>query len=104
MAEAKVVGFQGESLARADTLAATAKHFVGYAAVTAGREYAALELSERTLREVHLPPFAAAGAWVASWTIWLVFAWFVGVLFCSIRLIAGWRCQTPGPYGIRESS
>ncbi|MGH8219418.1 MAG: glycoside hydrolase family 3 N-terminal domain-containing protein [Steroidobacteraceae bacterium] len=60
MAEAKVRGFQGESLAAADTLAATAKHFVGYAAVIAGREYAALELSERTLREVHLPPFAAA--------------------------------------------
>jgi len=60
MAEAKVRGFQSESLARADTLAATAKHFAGYATVIAGREYAALELSERTLREVHLPPFAAA--------------------------------------------
>jgi len=60
MAEAKVRGFQGESLAGSGTLAATAKHFVGYAAVTAGREYAALELSERTLEEVHLPPFAAA--------------------------------------------
>jgi beta-glucosidase len=60
MAEAKVRGLQGEALTRADTLAATAKHFVGYAAVTAGREYAALELSERTLQEVHLPPFAAA--------------------------------------------
>jgi len=60
MAEAKVRGFQGESLARPDTLAATAKHFVGYAAVTAGREYAAVDISERTLLEVHLPPFAAA--------------------------------------------
>lgn len=67
MAEAKVRGYQGDSLACADTLAATAKHFMGYAAVTAGREYAALELSDRTLEEVHLPPFAAAvGAGVAA--------------------------------------
>ncbi len=30
------------------------------APVTAGREYAAVDISERTLREVHLPGFAAA--------------------------------------------
>ncbi len=67
MAEAKVHGFQGDNLAQADTLAATAKHYVGYAPVTAGREYAAVDISERTLLEVHLPPFAAAvGAGVAA--------------------------------------
>jgi beta-glucosidase len=60
MATAKVRGFQGANLAAADALAACAKHFVAYAPVTAGREYASVDISERTLHEVHLPPFAAA--------------------------------------------
>jgi beta-glucosidase len=60
MAEAKIVGIQGSSLEAADSLAAVAKHCCGYGAVTAGREYASVDISERTLREVHLPPFAAA--------------------------------------------
>ena len=60
MAEAKVRGFQGADLAAADALAACAKHFCAYGPVTAGREYASVDISERTLREVHLPPFAAA--------------------------------------------
>ncbi len=61
-AVAKTRGFQGAGLDKADALAACAKHFCGYGAVTAGREYAATELSGRTVREVHLPPFAAAVA------------------------------------------
>jgi beta-glucosidase len=60
MAAAKVRGFQGADLAAPDTLAACAKHFVAYAPVTAGREYASVDISERTLHEVHLPPFEAA--------------------------------------------
>jgi beta-glucosidase len=60
LAEAKVRGFQGTDLAAADSIAAVAKHFCGYGAVTAGREYASVDISERTLLEVHLPPFAAA--------------------------------------------
>src|SRR5690606_28543386 len=43
-----------------DSLSATAKHFAAYGAVMAGREYASVELSERTLNEVYLPPFRAA--------------------------------------------
>ena len=39
-----------------------AKHFCAYGAVTAGRDYASVDISERTLHEVHLPPFAAAVA------------------------------------------
>jgi beta-glucosidase len=62
IAEAKVHGFQGTDLAAADSLAAVAKHFCAYGAVTAGREYAAVDISERTLREVYLPAFAAAVA------------------------------------------
>ncbi len=60
MAGAKVRGFQGADLAAPDALAACAKHFCAYAPVTAGREYASVDISERTLHEVHLPPFEAA--------------------------------------------
>ena len=60
IARAKVQGFQGTDLAAADSLAACAKHFCAYGPVTAGREYASVDISERTLREVHLPAFAAA--------------------------------------------
>jgi beta-glucosidase len=60
IARAKVRGFQGSNLAAADALAACAKHYVAYGPVNAGREYASVDVSERALREVHLPPFAAA--------------------------------------------
>lgn len=59
-ARAKVRGFQSISLADVGAIAACAKHFVGYGAVTAGREYAATDMSEDMLREVYLPPFRAA--------------------------------------------
>ncbi len=60
VAVAKVRGIQGPDLAAADSLAAVAKHFCAYSPVTAGREYASVDISDRTLREVHLPAFAAA--------------------------------------------
>jgi beta-glucosidase len=60
LAEAKVRGFQGADLAAADSVAAVAKHFCAYGAVTAGREYASVDVSERTLLEVYLPPFTVA--------------------------------------------
>ena len=60
MAEAKVRGFQGDDLSHPESVAATAKHFCAYGAVNAGRDYAPVDISERTLREVHLPAFAAA--------------------------------------------
>lgn len=59
-AEAKVAGFQDKALAAPGALAATAKHFAAYGAVTAGRDYAQVDISERLLREVYLPPFEAA--------------------------------------------
>jgi beta-glucosidase len=58
--EAKVRGFQQHDLSRPGNLAATAKHLGAYGAVTAGREYNSVDISARTLHEVHLPPFAAA--------------------------------------------
>ncbi|MCC2659065.1 MAG: glycoside hydrolase family 3 domain protein [Panacagrimonas sp.] len=60
MAHAKVRGFQGDDPSAPDALAACAKHFCAYGPVMGGREYAAVDISERTLREVHLPPFEAA--------------------------------------------
>jgi beta-glucosidase len=61
-AAAKTRGFQGADLRAASSLAATAKHLCACGAVTAGREYAPVDLAERTLYEVYLPPFAAAVA------------------------------------------
>jgi beta-glucosidase len=60
VAEAKVRGFQGTGLSHADSLAAVAKHYCAYGCVTAGRDYAPVDVSERTLHEVHMVPFAAA--------------------------------------------
>jgi beta-glucosidase len=60
MAEAKVRGFQGADLSQVDALAACAKHYCAYGCVTAGRDYAPVDISDRTLHEVHMVPFAAA--------------------------------------------
>ena len=63
MAEARVRGYQGGSfaeLASDTTLVATAKHFAGYGFAEGGRDYNTTDFSERTLREVVLPPFQAA--------------------------------------------
>src|SRR6202046_5255196 len=46
IAKAKVRGFQGAGLAAADALAAVAKHYCAYGAVTAGRDYASVAISE----------------------------------------------------------
>jgi beta-glucosidase len=62
MARAKVRGYEGADLAAPDALAACAKHYCAYAPVLAGREYAQVDISERTLLEVHVPPFDAAVA------------------------------------------
>ena len=60
MAAARVRGFQGRSLADGDALMATAKHFAAYGGAEGGRDYNTVDVSERTLREVYLPPFRAA--------------------------------------------
>jgi beta-glucosidase len=62
MAAARVRGFQGEELTSPNTMLATAKHFVAYGAAEGGRDYNVADVSERTLREVYLPPFQAAVA------------------------------------------
>ena len=50
-AEVMVKGFQGEHLDSTHGIASCVKHFAGYGAVEAGREYNTVDLSERRLRE-----------------------------------------------------
>jgi beta-glucosidase len=60
VAQAKVRGYQGKDLTSPQAVAAVVKHFCAYGPVNGGREYAPVDISERTLHEVHLPPFVAA--------------------------------------------
>jgi beta-glucosidase len=60
MAAAYVRGFQGQSLSAPDRIAACAKHYVAYGAAEGGRDYNSVDISERKLRDVYLPPFKAA--------------------------------------------
>jgi len=60
LAQARVRCFQGTDLSQLHTLASCAKHFVGYGAVTAGRDYQETDVSLRHLWEIYLPPFQAA--------------------------------------------
>ena len=67
LAAARVRGFQGDDLTSPHTIAACVKHFVGYGAVMAGRDYQETDVSLRKLQEIYLPPFQAAiNAGVAS--------------------------------------
>ena len=56
---AYVQGYQGDDLSRPDAVAACVKHFAGYGAPNAGREYNTVDMSELTLRQVYLPPYRA---------------------------------------------
>ena len=60
IAKAYVNGFQGEDLSASNTLIACAKHFVGYGAALAGRDYNTVNMGQDQLRNVYLPPFKAA--------------------------------------------
>jgi beta-glucosidase len=60
IARAAVRGFQGTNLSDPSSLLACPKHFAAYGAAQAGRDYSTADVSERTLREVYLPPFHAA--------------------------------------------
>jgi beta-glucosidase len=59
LAVARVRGFRGQP-GDVTSLLATAKHFAAYGAAEAGRDYNTVDISERTLREIYLPPFQAA--------------------------------------------
>lgn len=65
---AMVRGYQGHkngseqeaAMSHPGAIAACAKHFAGYGAVESGRDYAAANVPENELRNVHLRPFQAA--------------------------------------------
>jgi beta-glucosidase len=59
-AAASVRGFQGRDLADPTSIMACAKHYAAYGGAEGGRDYNTVDISERTLRDVYLPPFKAA--------------------------------------------
>ena len=58
MGVAMVKGYQGEAIDQT-SMAACVKHFVAYGAAEGGRDYNSTGITERTLRNVYLPPFEA---------------------------------------------
>jgi beta-glucosidase len=67
IAYARVKGFQGDKPGETNSLMACAKHFAAYGAAVGGRDYNSVDMSERQLLEIYLPPFkAAADAHVAT--------------------------------------
>jgi beta-glucosidase len=58
MSSARVRGFQGDL--SNDNIISCAKHFAAYGGAEGGRDYNTVDISERTLRDVYLPPFKSA--------------------------------------------
>src|SRR6202789_3359499 len=99
MATAKTRGFQGPDLGTGG-LAATAKHLCAYGAVNAGREYASADVSERTLHEIYLPPFAAAVA-AGTAAVMPAFIHLAGVaMTANAKLLQGWLRGVAGFDGV----
>ncbi|BDI34306.1 glycosyl hydrolase [Capsulimonas corticalis] len=59
-AAAAVRGYQGKDLSDPTSMVACVKHFVAYGGAESGRDYNAVDMSDRTLRDVYFPPFQAA--------------------------------------------
>lgn len=57
---ASVAGHQGSSLAHRHTVAATVKHYIADGATEGGREGGNAVMSDALMRELYLPPYAAA--------------------------------------------
>ncbi len=60
IAAARVRGFQGNDLGDTLTILACVKHFAGYGAPLAGRDYNTVDMSERVFLDTYLPPYKAA--------------------------------------------
>ncbi len=56
---ASVKGYQGDDLSAENSIAACLKHYVGYGASEAGRDYVPTEISAQTLWDTYLPSFEA---------------------------------------------
>jgi beta-glucosidase len=67
IAAAKVRGYQGSDFSAPNKMAATVKHFAGYGAPVAGREYNTVDMSLQQFFNDYAPPYkAAVDAGVAS--------------------------------------
>jgi beta-glucosidase len=60
IAAAQVRGLQGKDLSGPDSVLACAKHFAGYGAADAGRDYESAYIPDDLLWNVYFPPFKAA--------------------------------------------
>jgi len=60
IAKARVEGFQGDKIGAINSVMACAKHFAAYGAAEAGRDYNSVDMSDRLLWEIYLPPYKAA--------------------------------------------
>ena len=60
IAAARVKGFQGNHLGDLNSVMACVKHFAAYGAAIGGRDYNSVDMSDRMLWEIYLPPFKAA--------------------------------------------
>ena len=60
MAAAMVRGIQGDNLSDGSSIAACAKHYIGYGASEGGRDYHHTDISEPSLHNYYLPAFNAA--------------------------------------------
>ncbi|RPI73244.1 MAG: glycosyl hydrolase [Ignavibacteriales bacterium] len=58
MSAARVKGYQGDF--SNDNIIACAKHFAAYGGAEGGRDYNTVDISERSLRDIYLPPFKSA--------------------------------------------
>jgi beta-glucosidase len=99
-AQAKIRGFQGAGLSNTLALAATAKHFCGGGAAQAGRDYAAVDMSDRELHETYLPPFAVAVA-AGCAAVMPAFNSLAGIpLTAHGDLLTGWLREKQGFDGV----
>ncbi|MGM9635406.1 MAG: glycoside hydrolase family 3 N-terminal domain-containing protein [Candidatus Avispirillum sp.] len=60
LAEAVVKGLQGDDPSSEQSVAACAKHYIGYGAAEGGRDYHKTEITDYTLRNFYLPAFRSA--------------------------------------------
>ncbi len=56
---ASVKGYQGKDLSSDKNVAACLKHYIGYGASEAGRDYVYSEISNQTLWDTYMPPYEA---------------------------------------------
>jgi beta-glucosidase len=53
------MGYQGDDMSAVDRVAACLKHYIGYGASEAGKDYVYTEISDQTLWDTYLPPYQA---------------------------------------------